>query len=99
MFHQSLVTGACWRHARRCRSGRIRITYTATDQDGDTASLSFTITVEKDTEPAAPDDRQHDLYGWRGHREDLPDGSGGNGTLTYDLDGGDFRDWDWPSSR
>ena len=67
--------------------GSHQITYTAEDEDGDTASLMFTITVEADTEPAAPSigNRTYTLgqvIGWI-----LPEGSGGNGALTYDLMG------------
>ena len=67
--------------------GVFQVTYTAEDQDGDTASLNFTITVEADTEPVAP------MVGNMVFTEGdmvalaLPMGSGGNGELTYVLEG------------
>ena len=69
--------------------GSYQITYTAKDQDGDTVSLMFTITVEANTAPAAPsiDNRivtVGEVIAWT-----LPEGSGGNGALTYVLAAGD----------
>ncbi len=67
--------------------GMYPITLTATDADGDTASLSFTITVEKDVVPSVPD--IGDMTFTAGDRVEvqLPAGSGGNGPLTYELAG------------
>ena len=67
--------------------GTYSITLTATDADKDTASLTFTITVEKDVEPSVPD--IGDMSFTRGEYVEfqLPMGSGGNGTLTYQLAG------------
>ncbi len=69
-------------------AGIYRVTYTATDKDGDTASLSFTITVEEDTAPEAPSIGSMtftELEAITGRF--LPMGSGGNGDLTYEVSG------------
>ena len=60
------------------------VTYTATDQDGDTASLTFTITVEEEVDPVAPSiDNMQFVGGTAIDGRFLPAGSGGNGLLTY----------------
>ena len=68
-------------------AGVYRVIYTAKDQDGDTASLNFTITVEADTEPLAP--TVSNMVFTEGDEVGLvlPVGSGGNGALTYALSG------------
>ena len=68
-------------------AGVFQVTYTAEDQDGDTASLNFTITVEADTDPLAPSVgnmvfTEGDMVALA-----LPVGSGGNGALMYGLTG------------
>ncbi len=66
--------------------GRFSVTYKATDQDGDSASLTFTITVEKDIDPEAPS--IGDMTFTQGEKVGryLPEGSKGNGNLTYTLE-------------
>ena len=68
-------------------AGVYRVVYTAKDQDGDTASLNFTITVEADTEPLAP--TVSNMVFTEGDEVGLalPVASGGNGALTYALSG------------
>ena len=67
--------------------GSHRITYTAEDQDGDTASLTFMITVEANTDPAAPSIGNRTFTEGQVIAWTLPEGSGGNGALTYQLEG------------
>ena len=67
--------------------GIYQITYTAKDQDGDTASLTFTITVEADTDPVAPSIGNMIFTVGQVIALTLPEGSGGNGALTYELVG------------
>ena len=64
----------------------IGYTYTATDSDSDTASLTFEITVEADEAPtlgAVADQTYHEDSAITDFV--LPEASGGNGTLTYTL--------------
>ena len=70
------------------QSGTYHVIYTASDRDGDTDSLSFTITVvaqEQDTVPVLPSigDKAYPLGEYVS--ETLPAATGGNGRLTYDL--------------
>ena len=63
------------------------VNYSVTDGDGDTISILFTITVNADNMPTAPlvtgfSARVGSLF-----TEELPEGSGGDGTLTYDATG------------
>ena len=67
--------------------GVFQVTYTAEDQDGDTASLNFTITVEADTEPVAPMVGNMVFTVGDMVALALPMGSGGNGELTHALAG------------
>ncbi|MCY3900775.1 MAG: putative Ig domain-containing protein [Caldilineaceae bacterium] len=63
------------------------VTYTVTDSDGDSAYVEFTITVNPNLTPSAPSvspltARQNDPFSHQ-----LPPGSGGDGTLSYDATG------------
>ncbi len=70
--------------------GAHSMTYTATDADGDSVSLTFTISVtEPDTQPgfaagSGPGDLSYPIDTAIGTLT-LPEASGGNGTLTYSL--------------
>ncbi len=63
--------------------GTYAITLTAKDEDGDQASLSFTITVEKDMIVTAPNIADMVFTVGDEVEVQLAAGSGGNGTLTY----------------
>ena len=65
--------------------GTYTLTYTARDDDKDTASLTFTITVEKDVEPTAPNIGDMEFTAGDSVAVLLPAGSGGNGVLTYAI--------------
>ena len=63
-------------------------TYTATDVNGDTAELTFTIEVLADATPSfgtATIDAQSYIQGVAIATLTLPEASGGNGTLSYSL--------------
>ena len=64
-------------------------TYTVTDKDGDTAALTFKLTVEADTEPTLTlgtvADQSFELNIRLMLPLTLPEASGGNGSLTYSL--------------
>ena len=67
-------------------AGTYHMRYRATDEDGDTDRLSFTITVvERDTSPVLPSmsDKTYDKGATVNER--LPAATGGNGTLSYSL--------------
>ena len=67
---------------------RTRYTWTATDADGDTAAISFHITVEKDLVPVFDPDTGPDLAFELGEAADpatLPAATGGDGALRYRL--------------
>ena len=62
--------------------------YTASDQDGDTAELTFTIAVEADQMPTFVDASVANLVFTQGVAIDaltLPAASGGNGGITYSV--------------
>ncbi len=64
-----------------------RYTWSATDTDGDTVSLQFTITVIADTSPSFSGEIDH-KYWIRGNQITsftLPLATGGNGALSYTL--------------
>jgi hypothetical protein len=64
--------------------------YTATDADGDSATLSFTIGVEADYAPSFGDGTQDNLeFNQNTPIEPvmLPEATGGDGGLTYEADG------------
>ena len=67
--------------------GSYPITYIATDDDGDTASLSFTVTVEADTMPSLPAVANVTVKEGQMWRFQLPAATGGNGALTYTVAG------------
>ena len=62
-------------------------TWTATDADGDAASVTFSITVAADFMPSFVDDVADQTYTLEVEIEPLvlPEASGGDGTLTYTL--------------
>ncbi len=69
--------------------GPTRVTYTATDEDGDTVTLTFTITVEANLRPTFGSemiDDQNYINGVTITSETLPAATGGNGALTYSID-------------
>ncbi len=63
------------------------LTYTATDRDGDKAEAAFTLTIEADAAPSLPD--ASDETGVEGHALSLilPEATGGNAPLGYELAG------------
>ena len=63
------------------------LTYTATDRDGDKAETTFTLTIEADAAPSLPD--ASDETGVEGHPLSLtlPQATGGNAPLGYELAG------------
>ena len=68
-------------------SGTSTVRYTVTDSDSDSDYVEFTITVDPDLTPTAPSvtgytAKQNTLFS-----QQLPEGSGGDGTLTYDATG------------
>jgi hypothetical protein len=68
-------------------TGEFEVTYTAKDEDDESASLTFTITVAEDIDPVAPaiDNMTFEEGTVLGVR--LPEGTGGNGALTYATTG------------
>ena len=66
---------------------RTEFTWTATDVDGDTASVSFNLNVELDTQPTFADEVQDQTYvaGIAIGILALPRAAGGNGELSYVL--------------
>ena len=63
-------------------------TWTATDADGDAATLTFNVTVVEDTVPSFGDETitdRHWVAGLRIETFALPAATGGNGPLTYTL--------------
>ena len=68
------------------RAGTFHVTYTATDSDGDTDRLTFTVTVVgQDTAPVLPtiSDKAYPTGNYL--NETLPAATGGDGRLTYSL--------------
>ena len=64
-------------------------TWTVTDTDGDADSLTFSVTVAPDLEPSFGEGVADQLYKLNETITslELPEASGGDGTLTYTLDG------------
>ena len=63
-------------------------TYTASDQDGDTALLTFTVTVDSDLMPSFADASVTNHLFTEGvaiNALTLPEASGGNGDITYSV--------------
>ena len=67
--------------------GSYSLTYVATDQDGDSASLSFTVTVNEDIEPVIPAIANFSIANGDALDRFLPEATGGNGALTYSISG------------
>ena len=67
--------------------GNTNVTYVVTDEDGDQATRSFRITIEQDNQPSLG--TIQDFTGIEGSlfTEQLPAGTGGDGTLTHDATG------------
>ena len=68
-------------------AGTANVTYTVTDEDGDPASTGFTITVHPDLVPTAPTVPGYTARVGSPFSQQLPAGSGGDGTLTYSVTG------------
>lgn len=68
-------------------AGTYRVTYRATDADGDVASRSFNIVISGDASPNAPTINNINAIQNSAFSQTLPTGSGGNGALTYALTG------------
>lgn len=69
-------------------AGETELTLTATDKDGDTVSLVFTLAVEADLMPSFGDASISDIEVIQNSPFDpvtLPEATGGNGELTYSL--------------
>ena len=69
-------------------AARTEYTWTATDADGDEASLTFHVTVAEDTAPSFGDATIDDLSWRQGSRiaaVTLPEATGGNGPLVHVL--------------
>ena len=68
--------------------GSFTVRYTVTDSDGDSDYLvDFTITVDQDFTPTAPDVSNYTGKVDEPFSEELPLGSGGDGTLSYSVTG------------
>ena len=67
--------------------GPFTVTYTVTDADGDPDSAQFTITVNQDLSPSAPAVLNYTGKVGIQFVEQLPQGSGGDGTLSYGATG------------
>ena len=63
--------------------GTSTVTYTVTDSDGDSDSVDFTITVAPDLTPTAPSVSNLTATQNAPFSQQLPIGSGGDGTLSY----------------
>ena len=66
-------------------SGPTTVRYTVTDSDGDSAYVDFTITVAEDLAPTAPSVSTYTAKQNSPFSQQLPVGSGGDGTLSYDA--------------
>ena len=64
-------------------TGTSTVTYTVTDSDGDSDSVDFTITVAPDLTPTAPSVSNLTATQNAPFSQQLPIGSGGDGTLSY----------------
>ena len=63
--------------------GTSTVTYTVTDSDGDSDSVDFTITVAPDLTPTAPSVSNLTATQNAPFSQQMPIGSGGDGTLSY----------------
>ena len=77
--------------------GNANLTYQVTDADGDSVSLDFTVAVEADIDPTFGTTTTVDLpldatAGMAFSSQQLPEASGGNGTLVYTLVPADSSD-------
>ena len=68
-------------------SGASTVRYTVTDSDGDSDYVDFTITVNPDLTPSAPSVPGYTAKQNTPFSQQLPAGSGGDGTLTYGATG------------
>ena len=67
-------------------AGTSAVTYTVTDQDGETASITFSITIEANSAPSLAAIAAKTYAAGRAiATETLPATSGGNGTLGYAI--------------
>ena len=67
--------------------GPFTVTYTVTDADGDSDSDQFTITIDQDLTPIAPDVLNFTAKQNSPFSQELPPGSGGDGSLSYAATG------------
>ena len=67
--------------------GTTTVTYTVTDSDGDSDTVDFTITVDQDLTPIAPDVSNFTAKQNSPFSQELPLGSGGDGGLSYAATG------------
>ena len=67
--------------------GTFNARYTVTDSDGDSDSVDFTITVNPDLTPSAPSVSSFAIKQNVPFSQQLPAGSGGDGTLSYAATG------------
>ena len=67
--------------------GTTTVRYTVTDSDGDSDSVDFTITVDQDLTPIAPDVSNFTAKQNLPFSQELPPGSGGDGGLSYAATG------------
>ena len=67
--------------------GTTTVRYTVTDSDGDSDSVDFTITVDQDLTPIAPDVSNFTAKQNSPFSQELPLGSGGDGGLSYAATG------------
>ena len=68
-------------------NGPTTVRYTVTDSDGDSAYVDFTITVNADLTPSAPSVLNYTVKQNVPFSQQLPAGSGGDGTLSYAATG------------
>ena len=65
----------------------LTVTYTVRDSDGDSDSVEFTITVKPDLTPSAPNVPGYTAKQNSPYSQQLPVGTGGDGTLSYGATG------------
>jgi len=68
-------------------TGPSTVRYTVTDSDGDSDYVDFTITVNPDLTPSAPSVPGYSAKQYTPFSQQLPVGSGGDGTLSYGATG------------
>ncbi len=66
-------------------TGSTTVRYTVTDSDGDSDHVDFNITVDPDLTPLAPSITGYTAKQDSPFSQQLPAGSGGDGTLTYEA--------------